>query len=91
MALYYEAATPAENNNNNKPAEIIIIIIIIIIITIIATIKIAYEYFVNCGHTNETKVRSSQLCLRFNKLELNKLTCSQRMGIHSSVGGALQR
>ena len=49
MALYYEAATPAENNN--KPAETIIIII-----TIIASIKITYEYYVNCGHTNEMKV-----------------------------------
>ena len=24
-----------------------------------------YEYYVNCGHTNEMKVLSTQLCLRF--------------------------
>ena len=46
-----------------------------------------FEYYVNCEHTNEMKMWSSQLWLRFKQsLKFNKLACSQHMGLHSSVG-----
>ena len=32
---------------------------------------VIYEYYVNCGHTNEMKVWSSQLCLRFDQSQLS--------------------
>ena len=31
----------------------------------LSTSSRTYEYYVNCGHTNEMKMWSSQLCLRF--------------------------
>ena len=51
-----------------------------------------HEYYVNCGHTNEMMVHIIFMFHSFHGYdEFNKLACSQRMGLHSSVGGALPR
>ena len=38
-----------------------------------------YKYYVNCGHTNEMKVWSSQLCLRFKQSQLSPKNVSHNM------------
>ena len=64
------------------------------------TLIYLHEYYVNCRHTNEMKmwsshVRSSHNIHIFHSFhgydKFNKSASSQRMRLHSSVGGALQR